>query len=355
MSIWQFAHQLPAIPEDHRITLGEGNTPLLKSKKIGPENGIELYFKLENCNPTGSYKDRFAAMAVSQMIADGKTRCVATSSGNTGAALAAYCAAANITCEIAIVETAPEGKLWQMQAYGAQLFRVRGFGLDSEISQRVTQYLQQQASRPDAALQISAFAHSPIGMSGVQSISYEIAAQLPEVQYVFSPSGGGGLTLAVARGFNKTLPKVLLQGPQIHCVQPAGNDTIASALRAGADAARDIECTSQISGLQVPYVLDGNDVIKSCRASGGTGHIVDDETVWQMQQRLAREEGVFCEPAGAVALAGALQARANGEIADGAKVVCLVTGSGFKDQTSLQRMAGAACPMLDVNELGKNR
>jgi len=347
MSIWQYANQLPAIPQEHQITLGEGNTPLVKSKNIGPQNGIELYFKLESCNPTGSYKDRFAAMAISEMKAQNKTRCVATSSGNTGAALAAYCAAAGIECEIAIVETAPDGKLWQMQAYGAKLFRVRGFGLDSEISQRVTNYLHQLAERDDTELQISGFHYSPIGMSGVQSISYEIAEQLPNVQYVFSPSGGGGLTLAVARGFIK----VLLQGPQIHCVQPAGNDTIASALRDDLSAARDITCTSQISGLQVPYVIDGNEVIAVCRASGGNGHIVNDENTWEMQQRLAREEGIFCEPAGAVALAGALQARRNGEIEKGAKVVCLVTGSGFKDQASLQRMAGEACPMLDVDQL----
>jgi threonine synthase len=189
-------------------------------------------------------------------------------------------------------------------------------------------------------------------MSGVQSISYEIAEQLPDAQYVFSPSGGGVLRLAVARVFKEILAKVLLErSPQIHCVQPIGNDTIASALREGLSAARNISCTSQISGLQVPYVIDGNEVIAACRASGGNGHIVEDENTWGMQQRLAREEGVFCEPAGAVALTGALQARRNGEIPDGAKVVCLVTGSGFKDAVSLQRMAGEACPMLDVDEL----
>jgi threonine synthase len=103
--------------------------------------------------------------------------------------------------------------------------------------------------------------------------------------------------------------------------------------------------------LQVPYVIDGNEVIAACRASGGNVHIVDDENTWEMQQRLAREEGVFCEPAGAVALTGALQARRNGEIPDGAKVVCLVTGIGFKDQASLQHIAGEACPMSDVDEL----
>ena len=108
---------------------GEGNTPLIPSSRIGRMLGVRnLWFKLESCNPSGSYKDRFACAAVSGMRAAGKTRVIATSSGNTGAALAAYCAAAGIECRIAIVETAPDGKLRQMMAYGAHIFRVRGFG-----------------------------------------------------------------------------------------------------------------------------------------------------------------------------------------------------------------------------------
>src|SRR5439155_16043493 len=102
------------------------------------------------------YKDRFAVTAVAHMKAAGQARCVATSSGNTGSALAAYCAAAGIECLIAIVEAAPEGKLQQMLAYGAKLFRVRGFGIDPAISADVMAVVGQLGGRPGSALQISA-------------------------------------------------------------------------------------------------------------------------------------------------------------------------------------------------------
>ena len=131
MSIWRWAERFGAgeIPPEMRVTLGEGQTPLVRSRHLGPSNGVtELYFKVEGSNPTGSYKDRFAAAAVAHMLAQGKRHCIATSSGNTGAALAAYCAAAGIACDIAAVETAPEEKLRQMMAYGARVYKVRGFG-----------------------------------------------------------------------------------------------------------------------------------------------------------------------------------------------------------------------------------
>src|SRR5262245_39261044 len=134
MSIWRWAEWIDDVPEDARVTLGEGNTPLVRSRRIGPSVGLgNLFFKLEMINPTASYKDRFAAAAISHMKAAGQRRCVATSSGNTGSSLAAYCALAGIECLIAIVEGAPEGKLQQMLAYGAKLYRVRGFGVEPGI------------------------------------------------------------------------------------------------------------------------------------------------------------------------------------------------------------------------------
>jgi threonine synthase len=354
MSIWRHADWLHPTPTVARVTLGEGSTPLVASRRIGPAEGLtNLYYKLESCNPTGSYKDRFAAAAISEMVAQGQTRCIATSSGNTGAALAAYCAATGISCEIAILETTPEGKLRQMQAYGALLRRVRGFGVSSAATAATMEYLREKSGQPDAALQISAYAFSPIGMTGVQTLSYELAEQLAEIEHVFSPAGGGGLTLAVARGFGVLRrAEKIAASPRIECVQPAGNDTIATPLRDGAEQARAVECTSLISGLQVANVLDGDEVIRECRASGGSGHVVSDAEIWETQARLAREEGIFCEPAGAVALAGALQARREGRIEADAKTVCLVTGSGFKDPASVERMtASAQCPVVDVASL----
>lgn len=339
MSIWRWRHHWsPEVAEANRISLGEGGTPLVRSRRIGPEAGLRnLYFKMESANPSGSYKDRFAALAVAHMLEQGRHTCVATSSGNTGAALAAYCALAGIQCRIAVVETAPMGKLQQMLAHGAVIQRVRGFGLDSEITRQTFERLQQRGEEPGRALQISAYAHSPLGMQGVESIAFELAEQLPEARHVFCPAGGGGLTLAVARGLGK-----IGHGAAVHCVQPEGNDTIAGPLRAGAETASAVECRTAISGLQVASVIDGDAVIAACRASGGTGQTVTDAEVWALQARLARDEGLFSEPAGVVALAGALRATRAGEIDPAAAVVCLVTGSGFKDMASVERMNEAA-------------
>ncbi len=352
MSIWRFADWFDASGPEFRITLGEGNTPLVKSKSIGPKAGLDnLWFKLESVNPSGSYKDRFATAAISDMRAKGKTLCLATSSGNTGSALAAYCAAANIDCRIAIVETAPAGKLKQMMAYGANIFRVQGFGPDPRVTGEVFEMLNLAGKSAQSMLQISGYAFSPVGMSGVQTISYELAEQSSApIEHVFVPAGGGGLTLAIARGFRKLVElDKLAVSPAVHCVQPAGNDTIASRLRHGAHEGQIVQCQTHISGLQVPTIIDGTQVIHECRKSGGTGYLVHDSDVWEMQKRMAREEGIFCEPAGAVATVAALDARIKGELTGTSHAVCIVTGTGFKDETSLDKMIPVTgCPMLSV-------
>ena len=342
MSLWRYADKWGAPPEADAVTLGEGNTPLIRSRQIGEALGLKnLWFKYEGSNPTGSYKDRFAASAVTHLKRDGRRICLGTSSGNTGAALAAYCARAGLACFLAIVEGAPEGKLRQMRAYGAHLLRIKNFGASPDVSAEVMGGLRGLAQELKAGYEISAFALSPRGMAGVQTISYEIAETLAGKNFsIFSPAGGGGLTLAVARGSEGTSGRV-------HCVQPAGNDTIASSLRSGIPA-RAVMSTTAISGLQVGGVLDGDDVIVACRRSGGQGYVVADEQVWSWQARMAQEEGIFCEPAGAVALAGVVQAIARGEVAPAEHVVCLVTGSGFKDERSLLRMTGeAGTPLVE--------
>lgn len=357
--IWRFSRWLDPVPTSFRMTLGEGNTPIVRSRRLGPSVGLKnLFFKLEFLNPSGSYKDRFACAAISDMVACGKTECIATSSGNTGAALAAYCALAGISCEIAIVERAPEGKLKQMLAYGARLFRVRGFGIDSQLSDQVVECLKKLSARPQAQMQISAFAYSPVGMSGVKSLSHELVEQATMIErtawdHVFCMAGGGGLTLAVSLGFEQLysvgeLPTL----PRVECVQPEGNNTIAGPLRAGLNLAQAVQCTSRISGLQVPQIIDGNEVIAACRRNGGTGHLVEDDFVWETQSRLAREEGIFAEPAGATAIAGALQAAKAGYLDPEANIVCLITGSAFKDPPSLDAMVQhTSAPMIELQEL----
>ncbi|CAG5018545.1 Threonine synthase [Dyadobacter sp. CECT 9275] len=317
------------------MLLGEGQTPLVKSGYIGKELGIpNLYFKLENLNPTGSYKDRFAAVLVSEMRAAGQKVCIATSSGNTGAALSAYCAAAGITCILVVVDGAPLPKVKQMQLYGAQILMVKDFGKNAEMTTRVFEDLEKICVSRQLPLPISAFRYCPSAMQGVQTLVYEINEELSgPADHIFSPAGGGGLTLAVTKGVLSSSSRT-----KVHCVQPEGNDTIASQLRNGLLRAMAVNASvTTVSGLQVASVIDGDEVITNCRALGGNGYVVGDSDVFKWQKQMAQKEGIFSEPAGAVALAGLENAISRNEINQNETVVCLVTGSGFKDMGSVDR------------------
>ncbi|HEY4154331.1 MAG TPA: pyridoxal-phosphate dependent enzyme [Puia sp.] len=331
---------MPAIPAEFRLECGEGQTPLLKSRSIGDTLGIpNLYFKLESMNPTGSYKDRFAGVFVSLLQSRRQNFCLATSSGNTGAALAAYCAAADIRCVLAIVDGAPFGKVRQMQLYGAHAFMIKGFGKDTAVTAGVFAILERIAGSMGLPLPISAYRYCPEGMRGVQTIAYEILEETEgETDHIFSPSGGGGLTLAVARGCIEYSRQYVSRLPKVHCVQPEGNNSIAGPLRGNLDKAKKIDFSSTaISGLQVPNILDGDEVISTCRTLGGNGYIVTDAEVFKWQRLLALREGIFCEPAAAVALAGLAVAVEKKEVFANDKVICLVTGSGFKDMQSVDQ------------------
>lgn len=325
------------------ITMGEGHTPLIPAGNIGLKYGLEnLYFKLETTNPSGSYKDRFAAAAVSHLVQKNAEICLATSSGNTGSALAAYCARAGIPCVVVIVDGTPPGKLEQMQIYGAHTLMVKGFGLDEQITSSVFEQLKSLSAELHTAVQISAYAYSPEGMSGVETISLELAEQISGSDiHVFSPSGGGGLALAIGEGFlkwKKHHPNYNL--PFLHCVQPEGNNTIAGPLRQGKEKGVSVpQSSTKVSGLQVPGIIDGDETLTMCRNLGGMGYLVPDDLVFQLQAELASKEGIYCEPAGAVAFAGAIQARENNEINKEDRVVCMVTGHGFKDTSLIQRVS----------------
>ena len=189
-------------------------------------------------------------------------------------------------------------------------------------------------------------------MSGIRSISYEIQEQIGDVDHVFCQAGGGGLAIGAAQGYLQlkdegVIPKV----PRVHVVQPNGNDTIASPLRDGKQQARDIQCTTKVSGLQVASVTDGHIAVTECRKTDGTGFLVDDEFVWEIQKQLARTEGIFCEPAAAVSVCGALKALQMGEISQDQVIVCPITGSGFKDPTSVENLiSDLDCPIVSRDE-----
>lgn len=285
------------------------------------EHGERLWFKLESCQPSGSYKDRFAAAEVARLAALSVKRVVATSSGNTGSALAAFCARAGIDCAVVVNADAPSGKLAQMRAHGARVLRVRGFTVDAAVTERVFAVLRGLG----IPLVVSAFRYCPEAMAAVSSLASELVSFEPA--HVFVPVGGGGLYTAVARGF---------AGIRVHAVQPEGCATVVDAWRSSEKVARVVQSTTRISGLSVPNDIDATLALAALYENGGEGVAVSDEEIFAAQRTMLSREGIYCEPAGAAAYAGWLKLRPAG------RSVCLVTGHGFKDPDSI-----AAIPFND--------
>ena len=333
--MWTYRKFLPIQKPANIVSLGEGNTPTC----LLEEN---LFLKLEHLNPTGSYKDRFASCALSWVKESGMSRCLATSSGNSGAALAAYCARAAVDCLVLLVETTPPRKALQMLAYGAMLKRIRGFGLSAKVTEDVMDGLRRRAEDERALLGISAFKYCAPGMEGVKTIAYELVDTLKSVDDVFVPVGGGGLLTAVFRGFTDFFQRGRISKlPRIHAVQPLGCATVAGPLSQGLARATPVQCESRISGLQVPNVVDGNLAVKAVKQTRGLGVMVSDEAIFSAQKELVRR-GIYCEPAGATAYAGYCEALNRCSIDSGRRVVCLVTGHGYKDPESIENMVSDA-------------
>jgi len=304
--------------------MGEGNTPLVESARVGPMLGLRhLYFKLETGNPTGSCKDRFAAAEVQRLAELGRGSCVSISSGNTGAALAAYCARAGLRCAIVVNPATPAARLTQIQGYGARLLALPNFATDAAVTRRALETLE----NGPVSFAISSYRYCAEGMAGMESIGAEIRAQCPEgPHHVFVPVGGGGLLVAVARGLGAS--------GRVHAVQPAGCPTLVGAFDRGDERIVTVQSTTRIAALSVPFDMDASLALRSMRERGGIGIAVSDEEIWEAQRQLMVLEGIFCEPAGAAALAGLKRAARRGAVSTEQVIVCVVTGHGFKDPES---------------------
>ena len=353
--MWNYFDWLPVSRTEYIASLGEGQTALVKSSRIGPSLGLKnLYFKLEIQNPTGSYKDRFASVAASLMRENNKVEMIATSSGNTGAALAAYAARFGFKLELYVTEHTPNEKLLQCLAFGATIYRLKEFGVDAKLMNVAIAKLSERALRNDAVLLISAVCKSPLEMQGVRTIAFEICDQLGDApDHVFIPVGGGGLFLSCFYGFN-----AFHQGgktgklPSLHPVQPDGCATVVGPLSEGLSESRLVECTSAISGLQVAALLDAQGVLEATLQTNGKAQMVTDDDIYYWQGQLIRLEGIYAEPAGATSLAGLARAIAESQVDSNSVIVCLITGSGFKDSKSIQKLTdGAESTLLNISDL----
>lgn len=353
--MWRYHALLPVNDVSNAVTLGEGNTPLVRSQRLAAQLGLNaLYFKLEGSNPTGSYKDRIAAVGMTRMKELGVTGWAATSSGNAGAALAAYGARAGIAGMLFTLETAPRAKLTQILAHGPRVVAVQGLGRDPAIERGTFAAVRQLCERKGWLMQITAHRFSPIGMEGAKTIAYEIADGLghaPSAVYV--PTGGGGLLSAIARGFADWAQcGQISQPPRMVCVQSLGCDPIAQAWQGGHEVRTIPTCNARISGIQLTAPPDGELALGLVRATHGWATSIPDAETYAAQKMLAHFEGIFVEPAAAIGLAAVIRDLAAGKLHRDNEIVCICTGSGFKDSAAAQALSeGVEIPVVALEAI----
>lgn len=314
-----YKEYLPVTNKTPMITLGEGNTPLVQSQNLVKSIGCaELYFKLEGCNPTGSFKDRGMVVAVAKAIEAGSEAIICASTGNTSASAAAYAAYKGLTCVIMVPDgNIALGKLAQAIVFGAKIVAI-----DGNFDQALQVVLKLTETHPVTLVN----SLNPYRIEGQKTAAFEIVDTLGDApDYHFIPVGNAGNITAYWKGYGeyskigkmKTTPKMM--GFQAAGAAPIvlnkivdQPETVATAIRIGnpaswqkATAARD--------------------------ESGGIIDMVTDDEILQAYHLMTTREGIFGEPASAAPLAGVLKLKRQGWDFSGKRIVCIVTGNGLKD------------------------
>jgi threonine synthase len=291
-----------------------------------------LYFKNEGRNPSGSFKDRPGALAVALARETGAKGVLTASSGNAATAISAYAAAAGLKCLILLEPGNPPAKLRQALATGAQVLPVKGiFAHGPEALQH---FLGIVAARLNYYLGFIWAPVNPYLLEGIKSISYEIVARLPgPPDIVVSPVGGGDMFTAQWRGYLEMKKAGMIkQLPRMVAVQSINAPPLLKAFQAGADGVSPLPyANSKISGINVPFT--GDHALEAVRNSGGLAIGVKDEEVFDTQRQIGVEEGIWTEPAGAAPVAAISELLSMGEIRREERIVCILSGAGFKDPT----------------------
>lgn len=326
--IARYRELLPVTDKTPLLTLHEGNTPLIHAPNLSKELGLDLHFKYEGLNPTGSFKDRGMVMAVAKAIEEGSTTIMCASTGNTSAAAAAYAARAGLRCIVLIPNgNIALGKLAQAIAYGAEVIAIDGnFDEALNIVRDIT------ATEPITLVN----SVNPYRIEGQKTSAFEICDALGKAPDILAiPVGNAGNITAYWKGFKEYKAADRINAlPKMYGFQAAGAaplvlghtvenpETIATAIRIGNPASKD--------GAQ-----------NALRESDGYIDSVTDEEILDAYRLLASREGIFCEPASAASLAGIIKARKAGKVPDGLTVACVLTGNGLKDPNIALKAVGA--------------
>jgi threonine synthase len=320
----RYPYRLPITAATPEVSLGEGSTPLVASRRIGPALGLShLYFKVEGLNPSGSFKDRGMAVATARAIEAGATTLVCASTGNTSASAAAYAARCGLRAVVVLpAGRVASGKLVQALAHGARVVAIRG-SFDQALA-----IVRELAEQPGIAIVNSI---NPDRIEGQKTAAFEVIEALGRApDRVFIPVGNAGNITAYWRGFCEWDRDAHTGLPRMHGAQAAGAApfvqgrpvrnprTVASAIRIGNPASWQTALTARDE-------------------SRGSIEAVTDDEILAAQTRLAREEGLLVEPASAAGLALLTKMAADGQVHGDETIACVLTGQGLKDPQSLLR------------------
>lgn len=338
------------VPEETKpVTMGEGNTPLLHTERLAQEYDMSgLYLKNETLNPSGTYKDRFATVAMTLAKADGIREVAIGSAGNAAAAVAAYAAKAGMECYIMLPPGAVKERAWQNMAYGGHFIHGMG-GVNDCVA---------MAEDGEAVFgwknMCTTMMNNPLACDGYKTIAYEIARSMKfdAPDYVICPVGGGIIVSKVYKGFEEMKALGMIDRlPKMIAVQAAGCAPLVKAYDEGKHATEKWENGDTIAfAIFDPVTFEGVTALDTVRRSGGMAIAIPDDEILDAMRACAKLEAVIPEPASAATIAAAAKLHREGVIGDRDRTVCVLTGSGLRDLKLFAR-EGVQVPQVQPGDM----
>ena len=334
-SLWRYREVLPLDDQRNKLTLGEGMTPLLKADRLGANVGLSnLFIKDEGVNPTGSFKARGMAVAISMAKELGVQKLAVPSAGNAAGALAAYAAKAGLPAFIFMPRDTPKANIIECQQTGAQVTLIDG--LITDCGKIIAERKEAEGWFDVSTLK------EPYRVEGKKTMGYELAEQfnweLPDV--ILYPTGGGTGLIGMWKAFDEMERMGWIDGrrPRMVTVQAEGCAPIVKAFAAGASSGVDIpDAHTVAAGLRVPKAIGDFIMLDILRKSGGTAISVTDAELIAAVREIGSAEGVFAAPEGAACLPALKELLERGEVDHNDRIVLFNTGTGVKYLEAFQR------------------
>ncbi|MDC3412365.1 threonine synthase [Aquibacillus sp. 3ASR75-11] len=311
---------LPVTESTPKVSLLEGNTPLIKLTKLSDQYNVHAYAKIEGANPTGSFKDRGMVMAIAKALEEGASAVICASTGNTSASAAAFAARAGLKCIVVIPEgKIAQGKLAQAVMYGADIISIEG-NFDDALK------MVRKVSEEEPITLVNSV--NPYRIEGQKTGAFEVCDQLGKApDYLFIPVGNAGNITAYWKGFKEYHEARAYRLPKMMGFEASGAAAIVHN--------RVFEQPETVgTAIRIGNPASWESAVQAREESGGTIDEVTDEEMIAAYKWLATNEGIFAEPASCASVAGLFKTLEQGNVAAGETVVTVLTGNGLKDPST---------------------